>query len=647
MMATIGLYLCMAFVGCSLMVSSRDALNTNWPADQQTFRIIVVDSPKSSGKTIQLSGSIEAGRFTGKKVRIVLMEKTGKGKTNSILCKMENIIPGDALILHAKISSPHASGNPCDFDRASWLRRQGISGEAFCFEQNLEKSHTPPSDIPLTAQALRFREGLISQYTENFYGRDLGILSAMTLGHRNGIDKETRQLFSTTGVSHVLALSGLHLGILFSIYNLFVLKRFRNRRAKMCLSLIGIVGIWAFAFTAGLPLSLVRAAGMFSCMQLLWCIRRRTTSVAALSLSALLILLLSPMSLFDVGFQLSCLSVLAILLFAPIIPVPGIVMRHKVLRWCWGLMSVSIIAQIATAPLVAFYFNQLPTYGLLANFLAVPLAYGILFLSFFFFTLPFLQPVLAVPIGWLLDMMDGGLSWVSSLPWSSIQLHPSPLAAATSYLLIFLITTYALSRQPLWIYLSALTLVTGAGTEFYMDRHSEPHGMIVFYNFRTATAIHFIYSPSKSYLWLPDTARSKAPLAYINQTFWQQKGISQPVRLKPNYSDSHIFSTGRIALFNGIKVVLLSNKLPYNAASSESPSKTLDVDYLILARGYNQDLERALCTYHPKKIILDSSLTDYYHEKFRQETLAARLPLHDMDEKGALIVHTNRKTNSD
>lgn len=631
---SVALTLGMVLIGCGLTVSARDSLTTHWPSSQQTLRIVVLSSPKSSAKAISLTGSIDGGRFSGKKVAVTLMKKEGEVR----------LLPGDAVLVHTRVETPRASGNPCDFDRAAWLRRQDISGQTFCFAGNWEKAASPPSRTPLTARALRFRDDLITRYAENFGGRDLGILSAMTLGDRSGIDRETRQLFSETGVSHVLALSGLHLGILFSIYSLFVLKPLRSRRAKTLMSIVGIVGLWAFAFMAGLPLSLVRAASMFSCMQLLMCLRRRTFSVSNLTLSALLILLVSPMSLFDVGFQLSCLSVLAILLFVGKVPMPGPIARRAPMRWCWSLLSVSVVAQIATAPLVAFYFNQLPTYGLVANLLAVPLAYGILFLAFFFLALPFLQSVIAVPLGWLLSLMDGSLSWVASLPFSSFRLYPSAFAVVASYLLIVLLTAYALSRRPLPIYLSALTLAIGAGTEFYLDRRNEARNMIVFYDLRSATAIHFISSPAKSYLWLPDTARAHSSLAYVGRTFWQKRDISSPVTLSADRQQTDkqtdILCTGRTTLFHGVKVVLLTANLPYKAASSLPASQPLAVDYLVIARGYKQPLARALLTYRPRLLVLDSSLTDYYRTKFRQEASASRLPFHDIAESGALVVHT-------
>lgn len=616
----------MAFIGCELAVSTRDSLHTAWPERPQTCRITVLDSPKSTAKTLQLTGSINGGIFSGKKVRLSLIKKDDT----------PDLLPGDALIFHSRIVTPKASGNPGDFDRGTWLRRQGVAGEAFCFAKNWERSEISPSHLPLTVLALRLRASLIARYAKEFKGRDLGILSAMTLGDRRGIDEETRRLFSETGVSHVLALSGLHLSILFSIYNLLVMKRLRIRWLKTVMSLVGVAGIWAFAFMAGLPLSLLRAAGMFSCMQLLMCLHRRTVSVNNLALSALLILLFSPMSLFDVGFQLSCLSVLAILLFVNRIPVPRFIIRYRLLRWCWGLLSVSFVAQIATAPLVAFYFNQLPTYGLLANFLAVPLAYGILFLSFFFLAIPPLQSIIAMPLGWMLSIMDGGLSWVSSLPFSVVRLYPTEFATVISYIFIISLSAYAVSRRATWLYLSSLFLIAGTSIEFLLDRRNEAKDMIVFYNLRSTPAIHFIDSPEKSYLWMPDTVQAERTMAYVRRTFWNKKGITQPTLLSANEANADIFCTGRATLFNKRKVVLLTENLPYR--TSQSNGNRLDVDYLVIARDFKQGLSRVLKTYSPKTLILDSSLSDYYREKFRKEASEVGIAFHDMAESGALVV---------
>ena len=187
------------------------------------------------------------------------------------------------------------------------------------------------------------------------------------------------------GVSHVLALSGLHLSILFALWNSFLQPLFRCRRLLFIgASLVGVAVLWSFAALAGLPLSLVRATIMFTVMQMTGCFRGHSFSLNNLALAAFIILTVSPQALFDVGFQLSCLSVAGILLIVPRLPQPFLLRReaerqpylvHRPLLrtlfltgrysrfprtaccWFWQLVQVSFAAQVVTLPLVAYSFH--------------------------------------------------------------------------------------------------------------------------------------------------------------------------------------------------------------------------------------------------------------------------------------------------
>jgi len=239
-----------------------------------------------------------------------------------------------------------------------------------------------------------------------------------------------------------LALSGLHLGIIYMLLSFFTL----GRRLRFLTQLLTIVALWAFAFLVGLSPSVVRSATMISVYALLSLSARQRMSVNALCFTAIVMLAFSPFSLFDVGFQMSYLAVFSILLWLPLLmgvfPAP-LLQRHGWLRWVWGVAAVSIAAQLGVAPLIAYYFGRFSTYFLLTNFIVVPAATCILYGMLLVLLLPVAAPLLA----WLVGALNGVLTAMAALPGAAIDgIHLTALQVAMVYVVTactYLIITYS------------------------------------------------------------------------------------------------------------------------------------------------------------------------------------------------------------
>lgn len=611
----------LCLTGMSLLVSARDAISTSWPNEAICCRVQVVEQPRHTGKVVQAVVKILEGMERGRTVRLALAGPEG-----------ERLQPGDVLLFRARVEAPRNAGNPGEFDYTAWLRRQGVSGTAYCAERDWQRS-VLPQPMPLRVRMLRWRRQLVEIYKRHFQSRDLAVMSALTLGDKTLLDAPTRQLFSQGGVSHVLALSGLHLGILFSLYHFLVLAPCRRRWAYVLLSLAGVCGLWGFALLAGLPLSLVRAAVMFSAMQLSGLLRHDTFSVNNLALAALLILLCWPQALFDVGFQLSCLSVLSILLFVPRLPRPSFLLGNRLSRGLFSLLSVSLCAQLCTTPLVAFYFHAFPVYGLLANLLVVPMAYVLVAGGVCFFLLPFLRPLLAVVLGFVLQSMAAVLEFVASLPGAVLTFYPTPMETFLCYLAMFLAVAYAAGRRPRVLYALCAAVAFWGGVVLYGNRSGRVTPRIVFYNLRTAAAVHCFSSADVSFLWVSDSARAAEALSYIRRDYWEREGCRPPVLLGQVADFPEIYCDGELLSFAGKRLVLLTGKLP-----PTPPVQPLPVDYLLFARGTRVGLAAALRFYRPACIVADASLPQYQREKLLEEARRSGLAVYDMRRDGALVV---------
>ena len=272
--------------------------------------------------------------------------------------------------------------------------------------------------------ALEVREKLLKE--QAFWNVDeeaRGVIAAMTLGDKTTLSKELKGTYSRVGASHILALSGLHLMIIYSIVTLVI----GWHRYHIVTQSITVLAIWAFALLAGLPTSVVRSAFMISIYALLSLGYRERMSVNTLAFVAVVLLVVNPLSLYDLGFQLSFTAVLSILLVHPLINgliAADVQQRHRWQSTAWGLVTVSVAAQIGTAPLVAYHFGRFSTWFLLSNFIVIPLAWLILcftLLCLAFSWWSWAAGTLTVLLVWLTSAMNHALGWVAQLPLSSIE----------------------------------------------------------------------------------------------------------------------------------------------------------------------------------------------------------------------------------
>ena len=267
-------------------------------------------------------------------------------------------------------------------------------------------------------------------------GDQYAVVAAMALGDKSALTKELKEVYAVTGASHVLALSGLHLGIIYTLLSLLIV----GRRWQMVSQMLIVLCIWAFVFLVGMSTSVVRSATMLTVYALLSLGYRDKMTVNTLAFTAIVMLMVHPLSLYDVGFQMSFMAVLAILVFMPLLE--GLfpteyLLTHQSVRWLWSMVAVSVSAQIGVAPLIAYYFGRFSTFFLLTNFIVIPAATLILWLS----PVVLLFPSLAYLLLYIVKCLNTVLGQMAAWPGASIEaLHPTVLQTVMIYVVILCIT---------------------------------------------------------------------------------------------------------------------------------------------------------------------------------------------------------------
>lgn len=614
-------------IGAIRYATYKRSLITEWPCGEQTLYAKVDGDIKHFKKTIQTDLLLRDGR-----------------KLRAHLVRHENDEPqpGDIIKIRCAIYPPRNTGNPDETDYAYYLLKHGYSGTTFCHANRWQMAG---KERPNTKdKLLRFRHKLTSKYKNYFEGRNLAVIAALTLGDRNMLRPEIREVFSHTGTSHILALSGLHLGILFGIYNLllsYIIKLFRRYRriAEWIGFLVGLLCVWSFTMLAGIPLSLMRAAIMCSMMQCATIIHRDIFSFNNLSLAAIVILILSPEALFDLGFQLSFLAVLGILLLMPLFPhfknkgkkrVSRILIKTGIAAW--NMLLVSLSAMIFTMPLIAYTFHVVPIYALAASIIAVPITAVLLFFSLMFFFLPFAESLCAAVLQAMSHLLFLCLEEIASLPYASMELYPSLATTFMIYAFIFISYSY-IKKDSRWkLIVMILLIISSLVTEKLDYNKNRVERQIVFYNLRTAPALHLIESEEKSWLWTNMPERTDTALAVVKRTFWKKRKINPPRLAKGDVENQSIFITPHTITFRGCRIGLAYERL------TPAKAEPLKVNYVYVVKGWNRPLTELLQSFIPDTLIIDSSLSDYYENRVSTEASRLHIPFRSIRKEGCLVL---------
>lgn len=326
---------------------------------------------------------------------------------------------------------------------AAWQRRQGIVAMGFApahawyvlpdtTAQRLYAYLAQTARLRLVAMEWRAR--LAARYATLL--RDttaLAIAQSITLGERSLLTPRLKQLYATAGASHVLALSGLHLGILYAVVMGLLALLPLSRGGKRGMLFVALACLWGYAWLVGFPISVVRSVLMFSLMTLARWRMEDGLSLNNLGWAAVVVLLLWPSAVADVGFQLSFMAVLGILVGYPLLrPLRP---RWPVVRWLFDALAVSACAQLAVAPLLAYHFHALPSYFLITNLLVALLVPLMLTLGFATLVVPYAPMVEALAYAFESTILcfNNALSTIATWPHSTLALTPSAWQVVLAY----------------------------------------------------------------------------------------------------------------------------------------------------------------------------------------------------------------------
>ncbi len=402
--------------------------------------------------------------------------------------------PGEILWISGTPQIITPPSNPGEFNYQRFMIRQQISHQHFINEKFLRLGKV--NQQPIENFFLKVRASILQGMDQQIEDPKANqVAKALLLGQKKNMDKDLSNAYAATGAMHILAVSGLHVGIVYGFFFLFIKPyRLPVKKRIIYLSFI-ILLIWGYAFLTGMSPSVMRAATMFSLMALAQMKSRNPSVFNAIALSALLILLFDPFLIYAVGFQLSYVALLGILLFQPLV-VNLWHPKNKLIEYAWQISSVGIAAQLTTFPVSVYYFHIFPTYFIFSNLVAIPGAFLIMS-----FGVPFMLlvnvPLVAGVLGWVVEnlilILNKLIFFINQLPNAQLSGLQLDELAILIYAVVIALTYLLITVPKKWQLYSIMTCILMFGVyRFVLLLPSMERKELIIYGAGEGIAVDYI-----------------------------------------------------------------------------------------------------------------------------------------------------------
>ncbi len=537
---------------------------------------------------------------------------------------------GDVLLVNGMPDTLDAPGNPGEFDYKAFLAAKNIFHQHFVRAGEAAKiGYAPPNRF--VALAFKGREWADNTLKKFVHGaHEQAIASALVLGVTDGLDNELTSAYGATGTMHILAVSGLHVSILYLILLWLFKPLNRFRGGRWLVAVAALVLLWLYAFVTGLSPSVLRAVTMFSFLALGRPAARSTNVYNTLAVSAFCLLLYDPFLIRSVGFQLSYLAVLGIVYLYPRIIVlweP----QHSFMAKIWKLSVVSIAAQIATFPLGILYFHQFPNYFLLSNLLVVPVSSLILIGGLGVLVVSFMTPIavlLGYALEWVIRFLNGAVFVMEDLPLAlteNIFITPGQCVLLIAFLMVlFALIEY---RKFAMFLLASAIVALYAGLQWWHFARNVDVQRMVIYRIPGHSAMDLI-DRGKSFFLTDSLLRDEAEA--IRYHVMPNRLMSGVRDVSDGVVPSRSFAGCRLIVWNGVTILFIDD-------SAFRLPATLTVDCVVIANNAVPDAGEIASRIQCRNVILDSSNSYFYSYRFLDAAKFHNLDVHSVLLEGAFI----------
>jgi len=633
--AIAGCFIVLLFISFGAWLSWQNDLrhNSKWfkiNYSNPDFLIVTIQEPPvEKTKSFKTTASVDLILKNNKNV-----EATGKiilyFKKESLIQKLNY---GSQIIIKKPLQEIKNSGNPGGFDYKRYSLFQSITHQVYLKENEFEILKTENKNF-FSNIIYNTREKVLEILRTNIKGaKELGLAEALLIGYKDDLDKTLVQSYSNTGVVHVIAISGLHLGLIYWLL-LLLFKPLQKRKSFRWLRpVLVIAGLWLFSLLAGAQPSVLRSAVMFTCIVLGESFSRKTSIYNTLAFSAFLLLCYNPYWLWDVGFQLSYSAVLSIVIFMR--PVYNwFYIKNKLLDFIWKLNAVTIAAQILTLPISIYHFHQFPNYFLLTNFVAVPLSSLIVLGEILLCTVSFF-PLLGIWTGkilyWLIWIMNSYVERVEKLPfslWDGLQIN-----IPQAVLLIISVAGFGfwlLEKTKPALKIAMIGLLGFIVLRSFSFIQANNQKKIIVYNVPQKQAIDII--DGRKYLFAGDTDLLADD--FIRNFHIKPSRVLH--RIEPADTIASFYQKDKLIVFRNKNIFVIDSTINLNPSV-----KKTSLDLLIVSKKPKLYIKKLAETFDIKMVVFDGSVPAWKMIYWKKDCDSLHIPYYDVSEKGAFVMNLN------
>ena len=510
--------------------------------------------------------------------------------------------------------------NPNQFNYKHYLEKQYIYHQIFCSKKQLFTVNKSPYTLYGYADLLRRTiNNKLNLY--HFKTDELAVINALIFGQKQSISKTVQNNYINAGAIHILAVSGLHVGILLLLLNSLFHPLIYLKRGNILKVGSILISLWSFAIIASLSASVVRAVTMFSIISVVMHLKRSTNIYNTLALSIFILLLFKPLFIFDIGFQLSYLAVIAIVTIQPLL-VKLWSPKYKVIKWLWNIFTVTIAAQLGVIPVSLFYFHQFPSLFFVSNLIIIPFLGFILGLGILIVILAFLNSLpdfLVTFYSIIISAMNNLVEWVAEQKqFIFTEIYFNSVQVFIAYLLILSIIRWGIKQNYKRVYITLISIICFQCSFIVNKYNSNNSQFIIFHKNKHTIIAH----KSNTELKL------NSDLDSLNNSIISSYKIANNINVLTTNNLQTIYN------INSDYLLVIDSLRAYNLENFKPT-------YVLLRQSPKINLERLINTLQPKYIIADGSNYKSFVKRWKQICKKEKLPFHNTSEKGAFIISLN------
>ena len=625
------LFLLIAGFGCFISWHKDNRNQEAWYGNRYTqgdhIIVKIEEPPVERAKTFRTVGTVESVLHGNTVIPCI-------GKLMLYFSKDSNLIPlhyGDRIMISKTPEPIKNSGNPGAFDYVQYAAFQGYFHQLFLREPDWVKLDSSSINA-LGNFILSSRQSIVQTLKNHLPAKteETGLAEALLIGYTNDLDKDLVQAYTHAGVVHIIAISGMHLALIYMMLEWLFARIPGIKKVSIVRLITVLVCLWLFSLITGAAASVLRAAVMFSFISVGRHIGRNSTTFNSLASSAFVLLCYNPYYLWDVGFQLSYLAVAGILIFQrPLYQ--SIRLKRKPLDEIWKLVSVSLAAELLTLPICLYYFHQFPLLFLPANVIAVPLSGIILYAEIALLALSAL-PYIASFVGLITDrllwLMNKAIIWIDQFSFSVWDNIPATLlSTGLLYAIILTFSASLLNKSKRWFFWGlGFMLSFVINNAAYNWRVTQQKKLIV-YNINHHQAMDLV--SGGKYLFRGDSVLKKdQPLSNT-----QLKPCRIALGLnKELLSMGTVFQTGSFIQFMNTRIFLANEPLMFDRV----PEK-ISMDLIIVSGNPGLTISQLASVFNAGLFVFDASNSLWKIGKWKAECSMLHLPCYSVPENGAFI----------